>query len=138
MNDNDIIKALKCCQNGECAKCIPNNSGKSCRDNLIALASDLINRQKAKIEKYEKEDNEKFNKWMLLDERTKKRYAELYEEAKGVVRAEAIKAFAERLLELTFMYEETEIGTASMERAVTEMEINKVLKEMTGCEDVEK
>lgn len=58
---------------------------------------DKYQEQKAEIERYEKENGEKFNKWLLLDERTKERYAELYEEAKGVVRVEAIKEFAEKL-----------------------------------------
>lgn len=51
-DDNDIVKALECCkigECGECAKCVPNNNGKSCRDNLIDLASDLINRKNAEI-----------------------------------------------------------------------------------------
>lgn len=58
---------------------------------------DEIKKLKAEIERYKKENNEQFNKWELLDERTKKRYAELYEEAKGVVRAEAVREFAEKL-----------------------------------------
>lgn len=57
----------------------------------------LINRQQAEIERYEKESNEQFDKMKLLDDRTKQRYAELFEEAKEFVRTEAIKEFAERL-----------------------------------------
>ena len=58
---------------------------------------DLINRQKAEIERLQKECNEGFKKWEILGERTKERYAELYEEAKEVVKSEARKEFAERL-----------------------------------------
>ena len=82
MTDNEIIKALEGC---------------SC--DTLELALDLINRQKAEIERYEKENNEKFNKWEVLDRRTKERYSQLYEEAKSVLRAKAIEEFAERLKE---------------------------------------
>ena len=88
---------------------------------------DLINRQKAEIERYEKESNKMFDKWKLLDERTKQRYAELYEEAKGVVKAKAVKEFAERVKERAkahyfdnFCY------------AVSIEEIDNLVKEMVG------
>jgi hypothetical protein len=54
LTDNEIVKALEWCKIGECrecAKCVPNNNGKSCRDNLLDLASDLINRQNAELER---------------------------------------------------------------------------------------
>lgn len=58
-------------------------------------ALDLINRQKAEIERLKRENDSNFDKWKLLDDRTKQRYAELYEEAKEVLKAEAVKEFAE-------------------------------------------
>lgn len=52
MNDNDIIKALECCINDNCKDCpfrsIPKAKGCAKR---IDLALDLINRQKAEIER---------------------------------------------------------------------------------------
>ncbi len=101
MTDNEIIKALECCEQTilpYCSSCSYNKMS-GCSKKLKQDALDLINRQRAEIERYEKENHEKFNKWMLLDKRTKERYAELYEVAKGVVRAEAVKEFAERLKE---------------------------------------
>ena len=109
----------------------------------VAWLKDFINCQMEKIERYEKENNEKFNKWMLLDERTKERYAELYEEAKGVVRAEAIKEFAERAFKMiTEVYDKHIFGNNDLEDEEKEaiinfsddvtFEIDNLLKEMTG------
>lgn len=134
MNDNDIIKALECCRVGKgsysCKKCPLFCRIPACQSHLAEAALDLINRQKAEIEKYEKEHNEKFNKWMVLDERTKERYAELYEEAKGVVRAEAIKEFSERLKEKEFFVMEDEYTMY----VVSSDDIDALVKQMTEGE----
>ena len=103
MTDNEIIKALECLT-GESIPCkdcpySANYTHFDCQRQVAKDALDLINRQKAEIERYERENNEKFDKWKLLDERTKEWYAELYEEAKVVVRAEAVKEFVEMLKE---------------------------------------
>ena len=53
MNDNDIIKALKCClgERESCRECPAYNYGsKDCVDEMLLQALDLINRQKAEIE----------------------------------------------------------------------------------------
>lgn len=99
MTDNEIIKALECCvaeTEDACVLC-PLHDERWCVSTRNEAILDLIRRQKAEIERYERESNEAFDKWRRLDERTKERYAELYEEAKVVVRAEAVKEFAERL-----------------------------------------
>jgi hypothetical protein len=104
MTDNEIIKALEICGKGimfskhDCKKCpyyVELNCETKCKQNAL----DLINRQKAEIERFERENKNAFDKWKRLDERTKERYADLYEEAKCVVRADAVKEFAERLIE---------------------------------------
>ena len=100
MTDNEIKKVFECCAKSKvyCDDECP--FYENCdRTKMSMVALDLINRQKAEIERYERENNSKFNKWKILDERTKERYADLYETAKGVVKAEAIKEFAERLKE---------------------------------------
>ena len=105
MTDNEIIKALARCyglapkDEIDCALCPYCNydAHTKCCEELIKDSLDLIERQKAEIERYEKEHQEKFDKWLLLDKRTKERYAELYDEAKIIVRAKAIREFAERL-----------------------------------------
>lgn len=56
MNDTEIIKALECCviQGGKCEEC-PYESimDCDCEDMLLRNAFDLINRQKAEIERLE-------------------------------------------------------------------------------------
>lgn len=56
MKDNEIIKALECCnRNGSCSKCpydrIRFESERDCASEMTADALDLINRQKAEIER---------------------------------------------------------------------------------------
>lgn len=85
--DEEIIKRLE-----RCVK-----RGNRNYDTDIVL--DLINRQRTEISEWKEKYVKNFEKWELLDRRTRKFYAELYEEAKEVVKSEAIKEFAERLKE---------------------------------------
>lgn len=75
MTDTEIIEALECCKNPipMCDGC-PVGSGGMCFDLLKDYALDLINRQKAEIDRFAD-------------------IGKMYSE----VRAEAIKEFAERL-----------------------------------------
>ena len=50
MNDNDIIKALKCCEIEDCDEC-PFRTYTHCRHSLVCGVSDVINRQKAEIDR---------------------------------------------------------------------------------------
>lgn len=87
MTDEQIIKALECCS-GEAdickSTCPCYVANASCLKNMAKEALDLINRQKAEIE------------------RLQRAYA-VYEEITGLKRAksEAIKDFAERVKEKT-------------------------------------
>ena len=115
MTDAETIKALEYCSKqgitSECEKC---TVGNGCRSELIISALDLINRQKAEIERLQKENN---------------RFADLgkmYSEIKG----EAIKEFAERLKECKH-----ECGCNYRKKpvyAVTEEKIDNLVKEMAG------
>lgn len=56
MNDNDIIKALECCAKNEgCAECpyisLIKTGGEDCISFMAKQAIDLINRQRAEIER---------------------------------------------------------------------------------------
>lgn len=79
--DDEIIRALECCKNEDCDNCPFFKYPKSiCRWDVWDCALDLINRQKAEIEEYQKHiDND-----IIYVKR---------------VKAEAIKEFAERLKE---------------------------------------
>ena len=137
MNDNEILKALECCANEQGCENCPANPHRGnygfCTPPLIRAAFDLVTRQRAKIERFEKENHEKFNKWKILDNRTKQRYAELYEEAKAVVRAEAIKEFAERLKEQK--YQSSDWSRGEHPFVVEESDIDELVQEMVGDED---
>lgn len=69
------------------------------REEDIKFLKALINRQKEEIERLQSANDEKFRQWDMLAEKTKQHYADLYEEAKDILKAEAYKEFAERLKE---------------------------------------
>lgn len=57
MTDNEIMKALGCCVKLDCKKCNLKTRFKTatnCRNDLLVTALDLINRQKAEIERLQK------------------------------------------------------------------------------------
>lgn len=59
--------------------------------------SNECNRQKAEVKKLKADNKKMFDKWEILDNATKKYYADLYTDSIKVERAEAIKEFAEML-----------------------------------------
>ena len=82
MTDNDIIKALECCYSLNLQKCkmkCPLRDKPLCSEWLSKYALDLINRQKAEIERLQG--------WQDL----------LNAEKHSLIKAEAIKDFAKRL-----------------------------------------
>lgn len=94
MIDNEIIKALECCKKAinirNCDDCPLQLQ--ECIEGLPTLALDLINRQKAEIERLQEECGKQSVLWS-------KHYESIFESAKEVVRAEALTDFAERLCE---------------------------------------
>lgn len=69
-------------------------------DSVLATEKEVCdawNKRDNTIEKLTEDSKANFDKWKILADRTKERYAELYEEAKEVVRVQTIKAFAEKL-----------------------------------------
>lgn len=84
--DEDIIKALECCVNGTSEACLKCAFGLTppypvCKTMVEKYALDLINRQRAEIEK-----------WQLAYDCADSALREL-----SVTRSEAIKEFAERV-----------------------------------------
>lgn len=59
--DEDVIKALECCTSAECDKCKWEPRGDcyrgsvECNDDLMRYALDLVNRQRAEIERLRKQ-----------------------------------------------------------------------------------
>ena len=117
MTDNEIIKALE--HSVEWLE----KHGKNTNTGIAVIcrqALDLITRQKAEIERLNSANDEKFRQWHMLAEKTKQYYADLYDEAKDILKAEAYKEFAERLCD----------GKVSNDKTVIEAKV--LLKEMVG------
>ena len=99
MTDNEIIKALECCKVCSspeyCRECpyVECTTVKGCVGEMLTDALDLINRQKAEIERL-KEMNEFHRK--TITENAQKALEVTLDEI-GKAKAEAIKEFAERL-----------------------------------------
>ena len=118
MTDNEIIKALECCSKNEpCNICSYDKKEKDdfvCCSKLMVDTIDLINRQKAEIERLKTECGlAKFDK-----------YKAEFEEFRAEIKANAIKEFAERLKE-----------TATRDAGVwwvMEEDIDNLAKEMVG------
>ncbi len=139
MTDNEIIKALECCKdaklNQDCLdlKC-PFATEYGCNidaEELRNAALDLINRQKAEIEKYRhiKETLNEF--WDILlrvkiakrkEEPTLEEFAEAIQE----IQAEAIKEFAERIKK--HLLKNGFIWCSEVEKIVDEMTDNTFTK----------
>lgn len=121
MTDNEIIKALECCNKplGEnsCTECAFYHSGR-CSHNMLKAALDLINRQKAEIEKL-KQENDFFRKTITENAQ---RALEVTVEAIETAKSEAIKECVERLKKRFYL---------SAARCVMEVyHIDDIVKEM--------
>ena len=125
MTDNEIIKALECCRNNaredECKYCLScpmahceldEDEELNCMDAVLKRAIDLINRQKAEIEKYRvnnnalkravevlKKDLDNSNAEIERLTKANERFAEEFDAYYASVKCEAYKEFAERLCE---------------------------------------
>lgn len=123
MTDNEIIKALECCTDESyenCNECPYSTDTLSCeRLKLLEDSLDLINRQKAEIERLKKEVSIARDAYISIQDR--------YEHTK----AEAYKEFAERL------NEEAQIADCfdSYNMVVGTHFIDNLLKEMVGKEE---
>lgn len=110
MTDAEVIKALECCaNNGDCKECAINphkgNYG-YCTSIAIKSALDLINRQKAEIE----------------------RLSDHFREVTKKIKTEAIKEFAERLENK--LANNTDISAVGYQSVIGD--IINIIKEMAG------
>ena len=98
LTNEDIISSLEVIATTRNCK-IRNCKWGTCNCEKITAnaALDLIKCQKAEIERLKSANDEKFNQWNMLAEKTKRHYADLYEEAKDILKVEAYKEFAERI-----------------------------------------
>ncbi len=96
MQDNDIIKALECCDNGLCDGCAYYPNMIHCRDDLCRDTFDLINRQRAEIERLTDRNDELICKVSDIAHINVTEYEK--------IRAEAVKEFAEKIDEMFIRY----------------------------------
>jgi ubiquitin C-terminal hydrolase len=123
--DDEVIRALECCANGECDEC-PYQDNSPCKEYLNNAALDLINRQRAEIEILKKD-----NEYILMQHKFQRRpsgdcWNDVIEKAKS----EAVKEFAERLkqnLDISVCGYSSEEVTFDVE-----LTIDNLVKEMTG------
>ena len=108
MTDNEIIKALECCQTNSCDGC-PFDGFNSCLRGLPIAALDLIKRQQAEIERLKGWD-----RWIEAES-----HAPIIKKAK----AEAINEFAERL--------RTALMAGGIYPVLVKNSIDYLVKEMT-------
>lgn len=145
IDDEEIIKALECCISTTtaeaCVRC-PFNKQKLCDKDQWALekyALDLINRQKAEIERLKSANDEKFRQWDMLAEKSKQHYADLYNEAKDILKAESYKEFAERIkMSIKENVDEAwhrDDGNGIYDAEYVLDDIDNLLKEMVGEEE---
>ena len=122
--EEDIIKALECCINEDCNNC-PYTFG-NCGHNAMRNTLDLINRQKAEIERLTDSNN-----------RLKEAVGQLLNNDNGVelIKSEAIKEFAEKLKEeaVTRLYYGKCFKLGYHECVEVEV-IDNLIKEMTEVE----
>ena len=111
MTDNEIVKTLECCAEDKCRECPLLND--DCGEVILCKnALDLINRQKAEIERLEKD------RASLIEHLKKSR------KQTKTAKAEAIKEFAERVkVVVKFNY------------IVWDEQIDYIVKEMVGDAD---
>ena len=113
MTDNEIIKALECCAvMYDCPDC-PFECDCGNMGNLSTAAIDLINRQKAEIERLKKD---KYNFQKALNQS---------EDYRLIAKAEGAKEVIERLKEEATVDDD-------MTWWIANVDIDKVLKEMVG------
>ena len=123
MTDNEIIKALECCgefhNKRDCSKCPYCNIKIACSIKLKNDALDLINRQKAEIERLEETKNRlSYNLQAVLDERAD--------------HSEAVKEFEERAIKniCEKVYAPTPVQSCIVEKC--NQVITETVKEMVG------
>ena len=134
MTDNKIIKALGCCANHDCCRLCP--LWEDCGD--LAILTDctlnLINRQKAEIEKKDRAFEElikvarlwkeKYNNAKEENKRLE-RHTKLHEE----IQADAIKKYLDNLIDISVC---KDYGDGTERLYVSILEATRVLKEMVG------
>lgn len=141
--DKEIKSSLELiATTGNCNECkIRNCKWGTCNCSQITAnaALELINRQESEIERLKSANAEKFRQWDMLAEKSKQHYADLYNEAKDTLKAEAYKEYhikAKSCLKANRDVEQ-QIGNNYVVKTIKEIEncFDNILKEMIGEEE---
>lgn len=142
MTDKEIIQALDLCctqQNGGLMPCYGcpcwNHDEQECEGIDYDVTFDLINRQRAEIERLKSANAEKFRQWDMLAEKTKQHYSDLYNEAKDRLKAEAYKEFANQIKMHKRRMRGFDLCNEFWDYAVLVEDIDNILKTMVGEEE---
>ena len=121
MTDNEIIKALKCCNgwDSRCLNCPLICEGVNCKEKLNSYTLDLINRQKAEIERLKRD--------IAIHEHVHEESNAAYQVLVKQAKSEEIKEFAERLKKHSFV---DNLSLDGKETVYVD-DIDKLVKEMT-------
>ena len=65
MTTKEIVRALRCCEEGECKDCAMHEDKQRCQENLLAKAAEAIERLTAEIAAL----REKVPRWISVEER---------------------------------------------------------------------
>lgn len=98
--------------------------------NVLSLTEEN-ERLRAENARYEAENHEKFDKWMKLEEATKRHHAELFQEAKIAVKEETVRKMSERFIA---EIEQTPNANEHFIKA-WKSKIDQIAKEMIGEEN---
>ena len=128
MTDNEIIKALKCCDCSKWREDCPLKDNDYCKDVLSHQTLDLINRQKVEIERLKQIIGEQDKEIIKLQKRIIFWREDLNYQLEKI-KSEAIKEFAKRLKEKC--YEDFQETYEMLSPYVTEDDIDDLVKEMT-------
>ena len=133
MTDNEFIKALECCAKGDCSMCPLNYGSPTCIKTLVTNALDLINRQKAEIERLREYEEIRpigcpnCSRGNFSNSKYCSHCGTQLQGKKNDIRAEAIKEFAERLKKHFETYADDEESNAIYMRNL----IDDLVEEMT-------
>lgn len=130
MTDNEIIKALECCIDCDCKNCPCQTENGHCMEIDETLILDLINRQKAEIEKLKKRfdmSRKELSRRREINSRICELNKNLLTERKNA-KSEAIREFAKKL-KYCVNYVHSPIGGSVLYDAIEI--INSLVKEMT-------
>lgn len=130
--DDEVVKALECCSKDSmlnCRNCPYEESCNMGRSDMQKDALDLINRQKAEIERLIEEREKLLKECKKCGSKTQKVIIKLKKQMRQT-KSEAIKEFAERWKK--YWKAQMDVSTNQHQDEIVLRDIDNLVKEMTG------